>query len=172
MKIGSCHDNELLCYRHFPKDLPLCFVMCSPWQHLWGKQGREYLHGIEDRGSNDLREASYTAGGFFWKPGIPAYRCQFSWYSFKISILTCQICANVNSSGSCIIISVSLITFPSQSQILRVKHRKCSRKYLWHISQQPIQHSLIHSRKKQGGAPSLPCWPFPVPFEGRGVPGI
>ena len=64
MKIGSCHDNELLCYRHFPKDLPLCFVMCSPWQHLWGKQGREYLHGIEDRGSNDLREASYTAGAF------------------------------------------------------------------------------------------------------------
>lgn len=65
MKIGSCHDNELLCYRHFPKDMSLCFVVCSPWQHLWGKQGREYLPGIEDGSSNDLHEASYTAGGFF-----------------------------------------------------------------------------------------------------------
>ena len=63
----------------------------------------------------------------------------------KNFFLACQVCANMNSSrASSCFISAYLITFPPQSQVLELTHRRYSRKYLWPITQQ-MGRSFIHS---------------------------
>lgn len=89
----------------------------------------------------------------------------------KFFFLVCQVCANMNSSrASSCFISAYLITFPPQSQVLELTHRKYSRKYLWPVTQQmgrAFIHSFIHICKKQGAFSFLPCWSVPIPSGGK-----
>ena len=66
---------------------------------------------------------------------------------FLLNLCKPTYCHEMNNTWQ--VISVSLTAFPLQSQMLWLKHRKRSRKYLWHISQQTIHHSFIRVRNRE-----------------------